>query len=74
MILKNRYLSYRITVISQILDKENQVEPSREFRIGEYNRKLYSRIVGELDKERLIEPKSIYYNYPVERINQKPRN
>ena len=69
IVLENKYLFYRIIVINQILDKENQEEPLREFRIGEYNRRLYSRIVKGLDRERLIELKSIYYNCSVKKMN-----
>ena len=69
MVLENRYSFYKIIIISQILDRENQVESLREFRIRGYNRKLYFRIIEKSDKGRLIELKSIYYNYLVERIN-----
>ena len=74
MVLENRYLFYKIIVISQILDRENQIEPLREFRIREYNKRLYSRIIKGLDRGRLIELRSIYYNYLVKKTNQKSRN
>ena len=74
MEIGNGYLFYKIIITNQILDRENQEKSLREFRIGEYNRKLYSRIIKRLDKEKLIEPKSIYYNYLVEKMNQKSRN
>ena len=74
IVLENGYLFYRIIITSQILDRENQIESSREFRIGKYNRKLYSRIIEELDRGRLIELRSIYYNYLVKKTNQKSRN
>ena len=60
--------------MSQISDRENQKKPSREYRIGERDRKLYSRKIRELDRKRLIGLKPIYYNYLVKKTNQKPRN
>jgi hypothetical protein len=74
IVSENGYLSCKIIVTSQISDRENQMEPSRGLRIGERNGRLYSRIVEELDRERLIEPRSIYYDCLVEKTNQKPRN
>ena len=74
IVLENKYSFYRIIIINQILDRENQEELSREYQIGKYNRKLYSRIIKELDKRKLIELRSIYYNYLIEKINQKLRN
>ena len=74
IVSENRYSSCKTIIISQTLDGENQEKLSRELRIGEYNRKLYSRIVEGLDRGKLMEPKPIYYNYPVEKTNQKPRN
>ena len=74
MASENGYSSYKTIITRQILDGENQVEPSREFRIGGRDGKLYSRTVEGLDRGRLIEPKSIYYDYPVEKTNQKSSN
>ena len=74
MALENRYSFYKTIIISQISDRENQVEPSRELRIRGHDGKLYSRTVEGLDRGRLMEPKPIYYNYPVEKTNQKSRN
>ena len=74
MASENGYSSYKTTIMSQTSDRENQEELSREFRIGERDGKLYSRIVEGLDRGRLMEPKLIYYNCLVEKTNQKLRN
>ena len=74
MVLENGYSFYKTIIMSQISDGENQEELSREFRIGERDGKLYSRIVEGLDRGRLMEPKPICYDCPVEKTNQKPRN
>ena len=60
--------------MNQILDKENQVKFLQEFQTGEYNRKLYSKIIKELNRKRLTGSGFIYYNYLIERIKQNIKN
>ena len=74
MVLGNGYLFYKVIITNQILDRENQVKPLQEFRIGEYDGRLYSKIVEESGRERLIGLKSIYYSYLVEIMNQKSKS
>ena len=74
MASENGCSSYKMIMISQTSDRENQEELSRELRIGERDGKLYSRTVEGLDGGRLMEPKPTCYDYPVEKTNQKPRN